>query len=87
MTTYYSDCAAIFSRSAVVCMVLGFVALLSMVILAIYKTNESKQLIRKTMEGLFLSMSNLQSNVEYHVLSNLFLKPFVASPVKVLRSL
>ncbi|XP_040368575.1 LRR receptor-like serine/threonine-protein kinase ERL2 isoform X3 [Rosa chinensis] len=36
---------AVFSRAAVVCMALGFITLLSMVIVAIYKSNQPKQLM------------------------------------------
>lgn len=36
---------AVFSRAAVVCMALGFITLLSMVIVAVYKSNQPKQLI------------------------------------------
>ncbi|XP_004308156.1 PREDICTED: LRR receptor-like serine/threonine-protein kinase ERL1 [Fragaria vesca subsp. vesca] len=36
---------AVFSRAAVVCMALGFITLLSMVIVAVYKSNQPKQLM------------------------------------------
>ncbi|CAL9008560.1 unnamed protein product [Prunus brigantina] len=36
---------AIFSRTAVVCMTLGFITVLSMVIVAVYKSNQAKQLV------------------------------------------
>ncbi|KAI5346942.1 hypothetical protein L3X38_014821 [Prunus dulcis] len=36
---------AIFSRTAVVCMTLGFITVLSVVIVAVYKSNQAKQLV------------------------------------------
>ncbi|XP_002510897.2 LRR receptor-like serine/threonine-protein kinase ERL1 [Ricinus communis] len=51
---YEPKSRAIFSRAAVVCMTLGFITLLSMVIVAIYKSNQQKQLIKcshKTTQG------------------------------------
>lgn len=43
---------AILSRAAVVCMTLGFIALLSMVIVAIYKSNQQKQMMKGSMKAL-----------------------------------
>ncbi|XP_050223146.1 LRR receptor-like serine/threonine-protein kinase ERL1 [Mercurialis annua] len=43
---YVPRSRAIFSTAAVVCMTLGFMTLLSMVIVAIYKSNQQKQLIK-----------------------------------------
>ncbi|XP_021687889.2 LRR receptor-like serine/threonine-protein kinase ERL2 [Hevea brasiliensis] len=43
---YEPKSRAIFSRAAVICMILGFITLLSMVIVAIYKSNQRKQMIK-----------------------------------------
>ncbi|XP_065870829.1 LRR receptor-like serine/threonine-protein kinase ERL2 isoform X2 [Euphorbia lathyris] len=45
---------AMFSRAAIVCMTLGFITLLTMIIVAIYKSNRQKQLMKgspKTVQG------------------------------------
>ncbi|XP_007038488.2 PREDICTED: LRR receptor-like serine/threonine-protein kinase ERL1 [Theobroma cacao] len=44
----------VFSRAAVVCMTLGFITLVAMIIVAIYKSNQQKQMMKgpmKTVEG------------------------------------
>ncbi|XWS61051.1 hypothetical protein CRYUN_Cryun07bG0092600 [Craigia yunnanensis] len=44
-----------FSRAAVVCMTLGFITLVAMIIVAIYKSNQQKQMMKgpmKTVEGM-----------------------------------
>ncbi|XVF09718.1 hypothetical protein REPUB_Repub07fG0119600 [Reevesia pubescens] len=44
----------VFSRAAVVCMTLGFITLVAMIIVAIYKSNQQKQMMKgpvKTIEG------------------------------------
>ncbi|KAL3524198.1 hypothetical protein ACH5RR_017032 [Cinchona calisaya] len=49
-----SKSKAIFSTTAVVCLTLGFMALLSMVIVAVYKSNEPRQFVKgskKTVQG------------------------------------
>lgn len=49
-------CPAIFSRAAVVCMTLGFITLLSMVIVAVYKSNQQKHSMKglnKTIQGMY----------------------------------
>lgn len=49
--------AALFSRAAVVCMTLGFITLLTMVIVAIYKSHQPNDMINgtgKTSQGMFL---------------------------------
>lgn len=48
--------SAVFSRAAVVCMALGFITLLSMVIVAVYKSNQPKQLMMgssKSGQGMY----------------------------------
>lgn len=50
---------AIFSRAAVICLTLGFITLLSMVTVAIYKSNQQKQLMKgsqKNMQGMLPSI-------------------------------
>ncbi|KAK6250498.1 hypothetical protein SCA6_004503 [Theobroma cacao] len=45
----------VFSRAAVVCMTLGFITLVAMIIVAIYKSNQQKQMMKgpmKTVEGM-----------------------------------
>lgn len=51
---YVPKSKVIFSRTVVVCITLGFITLLSMIIVAIYRTNQPKQFIKKsnkTMQG------------------------------------
>ncbi|OAY48190.1 LRR receptor-like serine/threonine-protein kinase ERL1 isoform X2 [Manihot esculenta] len=51
---YEPKSRAIFSRAAVICLTLGFITLLSMVTVAIYKSNQQKQLMKgsqKNMQG------------------------------------
>ncbi|XP_011041677.1 PREDICTED: LRR receptor-like serine/threonine-protein kinase ERL1 [Populus euphratica] len=51
---YVPKSKVIFSRAAVVCITLGFITLLSMIIVAIYKSNQQKQLTKgsnKTVQG------------------------------------
>lgn len=48
--------SAVFSRAAVVCMALGFITLLAMVIVAVYKSNQPKQLMMgstKSGQGMY----------------------------------
>ncbi|XP_042036542.1 LRR receptor-like serine/threonine-protein kinase ERL1 [Salvia splendens] len=49
---YPSKAKAVFSRTTVVCIVLGFIALLSMVLVAIYKSNQPRQFIKGSKNSL-----------------------------------
>ncbi|KAA8539839.1 hypothetical protein F0562_026531 [Nyssa sinensis] len=49
---YAPKSKAIFSRTAVVCMTLGFITLLSMVIVAVYKSNQPKQFLKGSNNSL-----------------------------------
>ncbi|XP_011076298.1 LRR receptor-like serine/threonine-protein kinase ERL1 isoform X2 [Sesamum indicum] len=50
---------AVFSRTTVVCITLGFITLLSMIIVAVYKSNQPKQFIKGSNKNLMQGSSKL----------------------------
>uniref|UniRef100_A0A6N2KBT2 non-specific serine/threonine protein kinase n=1 Tax=Salix viminalis TaxID=40686 RepID=A0A6N2KBT2_SALVM len=56
---YVPKSRVIFSRAAVICITLGFITLLSMIVVAIYKSNQQKQLTMgsdKTLQGMHFTL-------------------------------
>ncbi|KAL0371604.1 UNVERIFIED_CONTAM: LRR receptor-like serine/threonine-protein kinase ERL2 [Sesamum calycinum] len=50
---------AVFSRTTVVCITLGFITLLSMIIVAVYKSNQPKQFVKGSNKNLMQGSSKL----------------------------
>lgn len=51
--------SAMFSRTAVVCITVGFITLLSMIIVAVYKSNQPRQFIKGSNKSLNQGLSAL----------------------------